>query len=268
MDFLAEEQWVPHHQQVLARLSALASSVEGVRTHSAGIEYTSLMSCFLMHNVSGASALLSLLDASGLEWFPVTFGYGIARSMFEVDVTAHYISRSPEDRAREYILFEHVLNKRAMDACAKHRTSGSDSWREAMEIEWHATWAEREHEIDSKFEEVRARFITPGKNARPFRNWAGKSIRHMAIEVDHEEAYDTFYAELSSFTHADVHLANRFLCLQPDGPFWTQRANRHDVGEVLHDASSFLTCFLRLFGTQFGVWGDAEVDTCWQTEGV
>ena len=100
MNVLSEEQWVPYHQRVLSRLCTIAATVEGVPTHAAGLEYTSLMSCFLMNNVSGGRALLSLLDASGADWFPATFGYVIARSMFEVDVTAHYISLVPLERAR------------------------------------------------------------------------------------------------------------------------------------------------------------------------
>ena len=89
------------------------------------------MSSFLMHSVSGARSLLALYETAGVEWFPVTVGYGIARTMFEVDVTAHYIAQSPQERASLYILFEHVLNKKAMDACDKHRKSEDSSWREA-----------------------------------------------------------------------------------------------------------------------------------------
>lgn len=120
MRVLALEEYAPYHQQVLQTLSLLAQSIKGIRTHSAGLEYTSLMSSFLMHNVSGARSLTTLYESSGVEWFPVTVGYGIARTMFEVDVTAHYISQLPQERASQYILFEHILSKQAMDVCNKH----------------------------------------------------------------------------------------------------------------------------------------------------
>lgn len=266
MRYLTPEEWAPYHQQVLCALSAFSQNIKGVRTHSAGLEYTSLMSCFLMHNVSGARSLLALYESCSVEWFPVTVGYVISRSMFEVDVTAHYITQSPQERSRQYILFEHVLNKRAMDACNKHRKSNNPSWREAMEVEWHAKWEKQEQNVEDKFLKVESRFASDGRKRRLYRNWSGKSIRQLAIEVAHEEAYDTFYSDLSSFVHADVNLANRFLRLSSDGPSWTQRSNPHDVGEVLHHASSFLTCFLKLFGSQFDVWDAAAVDACWDTE--
>ncbi len=265
---LTLEEYAPYHRQVLHTLSMLAQSIKGVRTHSAGLEYTSLMSSFLMHNVSGARSLLALYELSGVEWFPVTVGYGIARTMFEVDVAAHYISQSPQERASQYILFEHILNKQAMDVCNKHRRSVDPSWREAMEIEWQAKWEKREQEINDKFIEFAPFFTSSGKNGRLFHNWSGKSIRQLAVEVAHEEAYDIFYSELSSFTHADVRLANRSLRLRPDGPSWTQRANEPDVGEVLHNAASFLTCYLKHFGSQFGILDAVAVDACWDVEEI
>lgn len=266
MKGLTQEQWAPYHHEVLTRLAVAGQSIKGVATHQAGLEYTSLMSCFLMHNVSGARSLLVLWDSSGVEWFPVTFGYVIARSMFEIDINAHYITQSPVERSRQYILFEHVLQKRSMDACSKHRTSKDPAWREAMELEWKAKWAERENDVNAKFTEVEPFFKVIGKNGKLPQNWTGKTIRQLAAEVGHAEAYDTFYSELSSFTHADVTLANRFLRLQPDEASWTQRANWYDVGEVLHDASSFLSCFLKLFGTQFGGWTASTIDECWDIE--
>ena len=264
---LTIEEWPSYHRRVLSALAALAQNVEGVRTHPAGLEYTSLMSSFLMHNVSCARSLLALYESSGVEWFPVTVGYVIARSMFEVDVAAHYISRAPGERARRYILFEHVLDHKAMLACDRHRKSADASWREATDIEWKEKWEGREHAVKDKFAEVAPLFtVAVGKRkGRTFDNWSGTSLRNMAREVGHEEAYDSFYAELSSFTHADVRMANRFLRLRPDGTSWTQCADARDVGEVLHHASSFLTCYLKHFGSQFDVLDDAAVEACWDS---
>lgn len=267
MKGITQEEWAPYHRQVLHALSSLAQNISSVHTHSAGIEYTSLMSCFLMHNVSGARSLLALYDSAGADWFPVTVGYTIARSIFEIDVTAHYITLLPQERSSQYILFEHVLNKQAMDICNKYRKSNDPSWRVPMEIEWQEKWADKEHEINSKFSEVRPKFTFTDRKGKEhlFQNWSGKSIRDLADEVQHKEAYDTFYSDLSSFTHGDVRLANRFLRIQPDCLQWTQRANPFDAGKVLHDASSFLTCYLKLFGSQFHVWNSNTVEACWNT---
>lgn len=264
--FLTTEQ----HQQVLSQLLALGRSVDNAASHPAGAEYTSLMVCFLMHNMSAAESLLRLWKSFGVEWFPATVGYLIARSMFETDVTAHYITQSPSDRARQYILFERILNKQAMDACAKHRRSNDPQWREAMDLVWLHHWAPTEQDVNAKYDEVRSQFETTGKGAKPipFRNWSGKSIRRMAVDVAHEQAYDVFYSELSSFTHADVRLANRFLRLRPGAMWWSQRARDFDVGNVFRHAASFLTCYLELFAEQFRLWEVSTVQRCWDVEGA
>lgn len=135
--FLTVEQ----HQHVVKNLIALAHSVKGIKYHQAGLEYTSLMSCFLMHNLSAAGALLHLQKSLTNDWFPSTVGYIIVRSMFEADVTAHYISQYPEVRSSQYIAFEHVLKKRDMEACIKHRKSKNSNWQEAINLMWQESWS-------------------------------------------------------------------------------------------------------------------------------
>jgi len=88
----------------------------------------------------------------------------------------------------------------------------------------------------------------------------------MAAEVEHLEAYDTFYADLSSFTHVDVRLADRFLHNRPDGPACSQRTEEGDVGNVFRWAASFLTCYLELFGRQLCTWSEDAVQERWQME--
>ncbi len=128
---------VEQHQEVVRRLLALARNrANKIPFHPEGMEYHSLMVCFLLHNLSVAETLLRLSDSFGKEWFPVTVGYAITRTMFETDVTAHYISNAAAERARQYIDFSAVLNKRQMDACLKHRNSKEPSWREAMSMLW------------------------------------------------------------------------------------------------------------------------------------
>jgi hypothetical protein len=254
---------------VLSQLLALGKTLNGLPVRQADAAYVSLMVCFLMHNISAAESLLSLRNSFGTEWFPATVGYLIARSMFETDVTAHYITQAPSDRARQYVLFEHILNKQEMDACSKHRKSSDPQWREVMDAMWRGHWASREQEVLNKYAEVRHLFEASRRTGKadPFRNWSGKSIRQMAVEVAHEEAYDVFYSELSSFTHADVRLANRFL-RSPSGDLsWSMRAREFDVGNVFRHAASFLTCYLTLFGQQFDLWQEEDVQRCWDVDG-
>lgn len=258
---------VKRHQDVLRHLLDLARSRAGkVPFHQAGMEYTSLMTCFLLHNLSAAEPLLRILSSFGDDWFPVTVGYAIARTMFETNLTAHYISIAPKERAHRYIAFGAVLNKRRMDACMEHRQSKDSQWRNAMELLWQHHWAPRRAEILRKFDAVASEFRRVSKSGKQldFQNWSGKTLRQVAAEVDHAEAYDVFYAELSSFAHADVHLADRFLQVHPDGPVWSQRAEEGDVGNVFRYAASFLTCYLELFSREFKSWSEAEVQKCWQ----
>lgn len=263
MLFLTAKQ----HQEVLRRLLGLARDRVGeIPVHSAGVGYSSLMNCFLLHNLSAAETLLRILASFGDAWFPVTVGYAIARTMFEADVAAHYISQMPAERARQYIEFGAVLKKREMDACLEHGQSKDPQWREAMELVWRHHWAPQQADVLSRFDGVAPRFSRVSKSGKTivFQNWSGKTVRQMAAEVDHLEAYDTFYAELSSFAHVDVRLADRFLHNRPDGPLWSQRAEEGDVGNVFRYAASFLTCYLELFGRQFKTWSEGEVQKCWQ----
>ncbi len=86
----------------------------------------------------------------------------------------------------------------------------------------------------------------------------------MAKEVNHAEAYDIFYAELSSFAHINIRLADRFLQTREDGLIWSQRASEFDFGNVFRHAATFLTCYLELFAEQFGTWEKNEVQNCWE----
>jgi hypothetical protein len=133
--------------------------------------------------------------------------------MFEVDVTAHYLSLEPEERATRYIKFASVPEKRRLDAVEKHRKSPNTSWREGMELSWKHALSGRADEINAKYTHDRSLFESAKKRkgAKPSMNWSGKSLRQTAVDVHHEEAYDIFYADLSSFAHADVRLADRFL---------------------------------------------------------
>ena len=256
------------HQKVAERLLTIARSITGTRYHQAGPKYTSLMVCFLLHNVSAVESLLKLVNTYGNQWFPTTIGYVITRTMFETEITAHYIAQDPRNRSRQYIDFECVLNKREMDTCFKYRDSNNSQWREAMDMLWENVWKPKQDDINHKYQSIRSNFEHREKNGKrsQYRNWAGKSLREIAVEVNHQEAYEIFYAELSSFAHVDVCLANRFLRIRPDGLSWTQEPKEFDIGNVFRYASIFFTCFMELFASQFDVWSKEQVRACWDFE--
>lgn len=252
---------IDEHREVVNRLTTLAKSTSAFPAHVAGPEYTSLMVCFLMHSVAAAESLLTLHERHGNDWFPATIGYVIDRSLFEVDVNAHYITLDPTERSRRFIEFEHVIRKNTLETVERYRTSEKSSWREGLQLMYNVEYAPRKSKIEADYDRVRPLFENPqGKRQR---NWSGKSLRKMAEDVGHLEAYEVFYADLSSFTHVDVMLANRFLQLKADGPMWSMRADEYDVGNVFRYAATFLTCFFQLFGERFSVWNDATVMACW-----
>jgi hypothetical protein len=100
-----------------------------------------------------------------------------------------------------------------MGACLEHRSSKDPQWRQAMSLLWQNEWGPRQADVDKAFGAVASKFTRKNRNGKEtvFQNWSGKTLRQIAVEVDHVEAYDIFYSELSSFTRVDVHLANRFL---------------------------------------------------------
>lgn len=260
MKYLTGEE----HMQVLNRLVALLSNTKGVEVHPAGMEYTSLMMCFAMHSKSACESILALHHTFKTDWFPSTTGYLIVRSLFEIDVTAHYITQSPIERSRRYIDFERVIQKNALDAIERHRMSGNPSWRKGVELLYKNEYAARKIKIESDYASVRSQF--EDKKGKRNTSWSGKSIYAMAKDVNHLEAYEIFYADLSSFAHVNVMLANRFLRLKEwkgIGPLWSQRADEFDVAHVFQYAATFLTCFLELFGKEFKLWDKSKVMSCW-----
>ena len=254
------------HIEVLQRLRDKIFKLKfSPETHNGGIEYTSLMNSFLLQNLSHADTLLHLLASFGKEWFPTTVGYVIVRPMFELDIHAHYISKQPSEYSKLYIDFEKITRYNQMMAVQKHVNSNNESWEMGMKFLWNNVWNPIQMQITEEYHSVISCFSKKSKSGKvvPFQNWIGKSTRQMSIEVDHEEAYDLFYSELSSFTHVDVNLANRFLRLNNDGITWTTKANQFDRGNVFRYASTFLTCFLELFGREFNTWTEEDIHDCW-----
>ncbi len=148
-----------------------------------------------------------------------------------------------------------------LDAVVRHKNSPNASWREGMTLTYDNEYAGRKTRIEAEYARVRSKF-TDAKG-KLFRSWSGKSIREMAREVDHLEAYDIFYGDLSSFTHVNVALANRFLRVEPEKIGWSQRATEYDVANVFRYAATFLTCLLEHLGPQLGTWTAQAVRDCW-----
>ena len=260
---LTEEQ----HIEVVKRMLKVAKkhTEQDKIYHKAGFEYTSLMNCFILHIVSSAETLTFLADHLSIKWFPSTIGYIIARSMFEVDITAHFISQKPKERAERYIDYNKILRKKELEALKKHSQNESSTWKEIIKMMLKEIYCPKEQEINTEYEKIKNdfEFIDRKGKTRKFNNWSKLTLREMAEAVDHKEAYDFIYVRLSNFTHGNIDLADRFLHNNKNGPFWSVRSKSGDVGYLFRDIATILQCFLTLFGTQFQIDWDAEIKNCW-----
>lgn len=258
------------HQKLLQHLVDFARQTNEVETHPSGIEYTSLMISFLLHDLNATETLLRLAKSFGNDWFPVTIGYVVDRSIFEVMINAHYIARDPTQRSRQYIEYGHVIKKNTLETFQKHRNTTDALWHEFIGLVLEHELEVLAPKIDEEYEKVKTRFQRTTRKGKTitFPNWAGKSIREMACEVDHEIEYDLFYSDLSSFTHANVRLADQFLRFTPSGLSWTQHADDFHVGNVFRYAATFFTCFLILYGREFNVWTEQDVGKSWEIIGA
>jgi len=251
----------------LERLLLLSRRIKNkFEYHPAGPEYTSLMVCFLLQEISSVEALPHLANSFGDEWFPVNIGYMIARSIFEIDVNAHYLTLEKTNRSHQYIEYIHILRKNELEAIIKHKDTDRDGWREYLQLWFKQDWENRTEKINQKYNEVKTFFEEKSNRGRKriAQNWSGKSIRQMAKEVDHELEYDISYARLSSFVHANIKMADRFLKADSSGPFWTLKSEDYEVGFVFDYSATFFDCFLRLFGNEFKLWTEEDINACWK----
>jgi len=254
---------VEQARERLTRLLNLSRRVQNkFRVHLAGQEYTTVMVSFLLEEISSAETLLRLSNSSGNEWFPINIGYMIARSMFENDVNAHYITKDKINLSHQYLEYVHVQRKKELDTINKYKDTKRESWREFLQLWFKHYWESRTEDINIKFNEVKPDFEE--KSGQVYQNWSGKNIREMAKEVDHELEYDISYSRLSSFVHADTRLADRLLNKDASGPDWTPISEDYEVGFVLDYSGTFFDCFLRLFGNEFELWTEEDVDACWK----
>ena len=256
------------HVELTARLLSLAKNIlsenKELKYHDAGFEYTSIMICFYSHIISSVDTILKLHKLSP-NWFPTTNAYIILRSIFEINIVAHYISKDPCKRAISYIEYGKILNKKRFDAILKHKETKREPWRRFIEETLKHEYYPKQSKINEDYNEVKDKFTFVNKRGKKkmFPNWTNKSLKEMAKEVNHEIEYDLFYSDLSNFTHGSVKLANRFLKIKEGEPLWSMRSDETDVGFIFRYAATFLSCFLSLFGKEFKVDIDKEIESCW-----
>jgi len=228
--------------------------------HLAGIEYTSLMMSFMMYNLSACESLLKLATAFDNKWYPVSVGYIVDRSIFEVMINALYISKEPKARSIQYIEYEKIIKKKQLDNFRKHKETNDPSWHEFINSALIHELEPRAETTEDEYKKVESQYMRLQNGRKKiFISWAGKNIPEMAREVDHEIEYDLFYSELSSFVHTNVRSADQFLRSDSFGFYWTQHPSEYHIGNVFRHATTFFSCFLVLFGKEFKIWSEQDV---------
>lgn len=135
-------------------------------------------------------------------------GYGedaaiLSRSLFELAITTVYISADESNaRAQRYFdydwvirdeMYNHLLSTDELKAELEKRTVGTDA---------------KVEEVQRRAKEVRAGYTADELRKR---NWSGKSIRDMAIDVGREDAYKTAYRLQCSLAHSDITVADNYI---------------------------------------------------------
>jgi len=148
-----------------------------------------------------------------------------------------------------------------MDFCKKHRNSQDPQWRESSVLEWQHRFEKEESKINENYNKIKGLFVSEKK-------WSGKDLYQMAIDVDHQEAYESFYSKLSTHAHPTIKMADRYLKIKPNGLVWSLQSNELEVGDVFSNVASFLTCFLTLYSKEFKTWKEEDVIKCWNVKRI
>jgi len=252
--------------KIVSRLHSVGTQKSPeIHDHPVGWEYSSLMRCFLLHILTSVEIMLKLYQDSP-DYFPVTNAYILLRSMFELNITARYISQDPRRRSTAYIDYGCVLSRRRFEKHLKHRNTKREEWRDLVRAMLSYEFnPKRRQEISQNYEKVRQKFEFVDKKGRvrQFPNWANKSLRQMANEVDHDLEYDLLYSKYSDITHGTVRLADRFLKIRHRRMSWSTGSQEPDVAFLFRDVGGILSCFLLLLGRQFRLQLDEDIKKCW-----
>jgi hypothetical protein len=232
-------------------------------SHPAGLEYVSLMMSFLLHFCSTIDALIALYKSNPTT-FPVSSALVLTRCLFEVNVTALYISDEPEKRALSFIEYHNILRMQAFTRLTKLKSANNSQWSTYISTAIEQEYAPNQRTIEAEYARVKPQFEFIDKNGklRPFSNWANKSLKDIARLVNHEIEYDLFYAELSEFTHSTVHLADLFLKSSHWPPRWSTHADEDNIDIVFAYASEFFSCFLSRMSKEFHLDIQEQIDSC------
>jgi len=236
---------------------------EALQSHTAGREYASLMMSFLLHFCSTIDSFISLWKLNP-NIFPVSNALVLTRCLFEVNVTALYISDNSKERSISFIEFHNVLRMQAFNRLSKLNNVNNSQWSPFITAVLQQEYIPDQKTIEQEYARVKNQFEFTDRNGkvRVFSKWANKSLKEIAIAVNHEVEYDLFYPELSEFTHSTVHLADLFLRSKQYPPQWTTRSDEKNVDIVFAYASEFFSCFLSRFSKEFKLNLQKEIDDC------
>ena len=150
-------------------------------TKGSTVELVQLMRALTSINITSMSDVL-ILTGNGRG----TGAMKVARSMYEVSVTAEYLEKNPNETDL-YLDFAHVIG-----------------WRQLLFVEKTApgkVTPELKREAEAQYNRIKGRFE---KNGRVRNSWSEKSVKKMADEVGKPDLYELVYGLASMLHHVNV----------------------------------------------------------------
>lgn len=188
---------------------------------------------------------------------PLSISYSMIRNLFEIHLTAHYISLKPETRVERYISYESIAEYNKVKGLEELKNSSKECYKKIAEeilsqIDIHS--------INQEYESIKSRY--PRKD-----NWSGISIREMAKYTDHEEDYIYYYKFLCGFTHGNIKANLKYIHNEKKEVIIANRTNDIERGHIFNMVSQFYACFIDLLGNEFNYSLTEEIKKCWDFEG-
>jgi Family of unknown function (DUF5677) len=166
--------------QAIDKVQLLANELIAA-TKDSVVEIVQLMrSLTSVNNISMSDVLILVGNGRG------TGAIKVARSMYEVSVTAEYLEKNPQE-ADLYLDFAHVIG-----------------WRQLLQTEKSSpakVTPDLKSEAEAQYNHIKGKFE---KNGRVRNSWSEKSVKRMADDIGKADLYELVYGLSSMLHHVNI----------------------------------------------------------------
>jgi Family of unknown function (DUF5677) len=168
--------------QAIDRLQSVANELVNA-TENSTADLTQVLGALTVVNMTAMTDVIILTGNDR-----GTGAMKVARSMFEVSITAHYLQKNPHE-IDLYSDFAHVIAWRQLQQM--ERISPSEISPDAM------------REGERQYNRVKGKFQKKGKGPVRY-NWSDKSIRQMAKDIGRANLFEMIYPVASMLHHVNA----------------------------------------------------------------